>query len=95
VPPWRIDTFVFYGFFVILKRQGTEGRRNQNDPDMTSISSIGATAPTQPARAIAPIERDGDNEAGKSAPAEASDHGPATQVTLSPRAQALLNGRKR
>lgn len=62
---------------------------------MTSISSIGATAPTQPARAIAPIERDVGNDADKSAATEASDHGPATQVTLSPQAQALLNDRKR
>lgn len=63
---------------------------------MTSISSVGAYAPPQATQATAPVDRDhdGDNDAGKSAAAEASERGPATQVTLSPQAQALMNAQK-
>ncbi len=63
---------------------------------MTSISSVGAYAPAQATHAVAPSDpdHDGDNDAGKNATAEASERGPATQVTLSPQAQALLNAQK-
>ena len=66
---------------------------------MTSISSISAYSTPAPVAQPARVDsdRDGDNDAGKSAAAEASEakgsFGPATQVTLSPAAQAMMQNK--
>ena len=64
---------------------------------MTGISSISAYTPTSQTQAVGASDpdQDGDNDAGKSAAAEAGEsRGPATTVTLSPQAQALLASQK-
>ena len=66
---------------------------------MTSISSISAYSSTPPVSAPAPVrsDTDGDNDNGKaeaSERAEKGSFGPATTVTLSPAAQALVQSQK-
>lgn len=66
---------------------------------MTSISSVSASAALPPVAAQARVDRDhdGDNDAGKSAASEASESkgsfGPATTVTLSAAAQAMMQNK--
>jgi len=63
-----------------------------------TISSINAYSPPASTQAMGRVDpdHDGDNDAGKSAASEAaeSSRGPATRVTLSPTAQALMNAQK-
>jgi hypothetical protein len=65
---------------------------------MTSISAISAYSPSSATTSVGRVDpdHDGDNDAGQSKASEAaeSSRGPATNVTLSPQAQALLASQK-
>ncbi|MDI7776260.1 hypothetical protein [Asticcacaulis sp. EMRT-3] len=65
---------------------------------MTSISAVSAYSPTPAAAPVSAVgsDHDGDNDAGQSKVSESaeSSRGPATTVTLSPQAQALMAGQK-
>jgi hypothetical protein len=61
---------------------------------MTSISAVGGYSPTPSTQPVARVDHDhdGDNDAGQSKASEAaeSSRGPATNVTLSPQAKAMM-----
>lgn len=63
---------------------------------MTSIGSIAAYSPAQYAASATRVDadNDGDNDKRQTRASEAAEsgHGPATRVTLSPAAQALMQG---
>ena len=61
---------------------------------MTSVSAVGAYSQTPASQPVARVDpdHDGDNDAGKSKASEAAEtsRGPATTVTLSPQAKAMM-----